>query len=961
MWLALLFQVSFGLEIFLVPHSHCDPGWIEPIDWYYDRQVRGIFNNILTLFEENLDRKIVWSETFFLKMFMEETDEANRQKLRDYVNSGRIEFVGGGFSQSDEANSDLESVTRQIENGHKYLQEEFGIGRVKVGWQIDPFGHSAMTPSLWEKFGYEYLVINRIDTELRDQLRREKSLEFLWKGANIGTTNGIFTHVLYEHYDPPEMLNPQNSAQCLRGNYDNSKVENCAQKLKEYATKHGSAYRTDKVMILYGDDFTYMNWDQAKQMYEKAEKLRDYINSGKLGDITMKIATASEYFEAVKQASPIVPLYKGDFFPYVTSGYYWTGFYTTWPEFKQEVFETHRLLRGAELALAIEEQEDIVPQEASVVLHHDGITGTCRPHVLSDYSRRLKIDKAKALKALQKVLKKTKLEEGIKIQGEFRVLELYNSLNWEREELLHVESANPYIEIIDWNLQSVPSQAVFDNVSGRFLVYFKLKLPALSFLSVFVKEYSERCPDCAVMSEKSEDNIKVSDKYNTILLNTEGYVEYIKNGKTFELKQKLVKYQGDQGGAYIYRPSSWSEELSDLSLDQVTVSKGPIVTFLQVVWRRERSYPSSKYYYQNIILHNSPSFIWKVGTYATRNEEILMRLTNSEMADEPWFITSNSGDLRYRRFYSPETSKQIGMNMYPIPGGLLVKSSDSFLRLHSKSFIGAGIHSKDSFELLLHRNLAQDDSRGLAHGVNDNTFVEHEFEVELAESFSQEHFWESYYRKTAPVLEFGVVSRSNFELSLGGLEDSTEVKGTWGFKTSHSLGISDKNVYLMGALVKNKEVILKVKNFSSKFQAIGWKGLEFKQKMTINGFEVPESVHSWITSTEMEYSKKPDSGFAYDLPSEAEESFTGKVLLEPNELVAYKVEFGEAATYLEDPPLRLDMKIDSFLAEKSIENSVAETTETEFKTFEYALVMVVSYATVFALCVYYVKKKVRRD
>lgn len=70
-------------------------------------------------------------------------------------------------------------VTRQLENGHQFLYEEFGIEKVRVGWQIDPFGHSALTPSLWSRFGYEYLVINRIDQEFKDQLISSSDLEFI--------------------------------------------------------------------------------------------------------------------------------------------------------------------------------------------------------------------------------------------------------------------------------------------------------------------------------------------------------------------------------------------------------------------------------------------------------------------------------------------------------------------------------------------------------------------------------------------------------------------------------------------------------------------------------------------------------------------------------------------------------------------------------------------------------------
>lgn len=54
--------VVFAFELFIVPHSHCDPGWLEPYEFYYDNDVRFILTNIVTLLQENPDRRFVWSE-----------------------------------------------------------------------------------------------------------------------------------------------------------------------------------------------------------------------------------------------------------------------------------------------------------------------------------------------------------------------------------------------------------------------------------------------------------------------------------------------------------------------------------------------------------------------------------------------------------------------------------------------------------------------------------------------------------------------------------------------------------------------------------------------------------------------------------------------------------------------------------------------------------------------------------
>lgn len=59
--LPLLLGVS-AYELFVVPHSHCDPGWLKPFDNYYNNYVRFILGNVITLLKENPDRRFVWSE-----------------------------------------------------------------------------------------------------------------------------------------------------------------------------------------------------------------------------------------------------------------------------------------------------------------------------------------------------------------------------------------------------------------------------------------------------------------------------------------------------------------------------------------------------------------------------------------------------------------------------------------------------------------------------------------------------------------------------------------------------------------------------------------------------------------------------------------------------------------------------------------------------------------------------------
>lgn len=68
------------------------------------------------------------------------------------------------------------------------LNDTFGkCGIPKIGWQIDPFGHSKEMASIFAQLGFDGLLLGRIDYQ--DKLRRfsTKTAEMVWRGsASLG-------------------------------------------------------------------------------------------------------------------------------------------------------------------------------------------------------------------------------------------------------------------------------------------------------------------------------------------------------------------------------------------------------------------------------------------------------------------------------------------------------------------------------------------------------------------------------------------------------------------------------------------------------------------------------------------------------------------------------------------------------------------------------------------------------
>jgi hypothetical protein len=63
--------------------------------------------------------------------------------------------------QNDEANPSLYGIVNQMTAGHEYLLQNFGV-QPRIAWQLDPFGHSSVSPTLFALMGFDALVINRI-------------------------------------------------------------------------------------------------------------------------------------------------------------------------------------------------------------------------------------------------------------------------------------------------------------------------------------------------------------------------------------------------------------------------------------------------------------------------------------------------------------------------------------------------------------------------------------------------------------------------------------------------------------------------------------------------------------------------------------------------------------------------------------------------------------------------------
>ncbi|XP_030049323.1 alpha-mannosidase 2 [Microcaecilia unicolor] len=421
------------LQVFVVPHSHNDPGWLKTFDEYFHDQTQHILNNMVVKLQENGKRKFIWSEISYFSKWWDGIDIQKREAVKRLIELGQFEIVTGGWVMPDEASSHYFSLIDQLIEGHQWLEKNLGV-KPKAGWAIDPFGHSPTMAYLLKRSGLSNMLIQRVHYSVKKYFATQKTLEFYWR-QNWGwdSNTDILCHMMpFYSYDVPHTCGPDPKICCqfdfkrLPGGRVScpwrvppeaihaGNVQHRALMILDQYRKKSKLFRTNVLLAPLGDDFRYSESSEWDQQYQNYQKLFDYMNSHPELHVKAQFGTLSDYFEALQKADtlnkrnnkPSFPVLSGDFFTYADrDDHYWSGYFTSRPFYKrlERVMESH--LRAAEilysLALVKSKKMRTFPSAEHYKLlvearrnfglfqHHDAITGTAKDWVVVDYGTRL--------------------------------------------------------------------------------------------------------------------------------------------------------------------------------------------------------------------------------------------------------------------------------------------------------------------------------------------------------------------------------------------------------------------------------------------------------------------------------------------------------------------------------------------------------------------------------------------
>ncbi|CAN7940010.1 unnamed protein product, partial [Ixodes hexagonus] len=774
-------------NVHILAHTHLDLGWLKTVDQYYagsknylaNAGVRYIFDGILPELEKDPSRRFIYVETGFFDMWWKHQSDSIKARFNKLVQSGQLEFISGGWVMNDEAGVHYSNTIDQMTYGIRRLKDNFGdCGIPRIGWQIDPFGHSREYASILAQIGMDGYFFGRLDYQDKTLRQKDKRMEFIWRASeNLGMTADIFTGILPSVYSPPSGFcfdvhcgddpivdDPES---------DEYNVPSRLAEFMKYVRKQQEYYKTNNMPVTMGNDFNYQS---PPHWFVNLDKLIKYANENSSAtNVNLLYSTPSCYLKSLYEANTTWSVKHDDFFPYASDPHsYWTGYFTSRPAFKYLDRYTNNLFQVSCLynmnaffsrwgtAGVVYSFLSVTGKALAVGQHHDAITGTAKQAVANNYVKHMSI-------GLQSSERHGSSRRPSSAAVTFVILPSRGALSFcgitttNRQELTFYEDPSfiyfyfPTGEARRAKCEKsiTPSEddehhGFTESTNPNTCILFPVMIKADAILAAInqqeirfparIVEVRRESPDFGGVSfacPKSKSGVGAASKrpVEDVRIDPNRPSGLLKamtwNTTKINVRQSFYWYEGMKGnntkfefrasGAYIFRPNG-----------KVPI---PIAKKAQGVMVQEVRQIFSDWLTQVIRVYKEEDFIeldWVVGPISVNDslgKEIVTRFDTDLQSHGDFYTDSNGREILKRtRDYRPTwplvNAEPVAGNYYPVNSRIYLKDEArdvQFTVLTDRSQGGSSL-ADGSLEVMVHRRLLHDDAFGVGEALNETYY-----------------------------------------------------------------------------------------------------------------------------------------------------------------------------------------------------------------------------------------------
>ncbi|MDZ8257419.1 alpha-mannosidase [Nostoc sp. ChiQUE01b] len=186
-------------KIFLLGHAHLDLAWLWPVSETWNA-AQNTFESVLKL-QEDFPELIFCHSSPALYAWIEEHRPDLFRAIQAQVAAGRWEVVGGMWVEPELNLITGESIVRQLLYGQRYIQEKFGKLST-VEWVPDSFGFCATLPQFFANAGIEYFVTQKL--RWNDTTKFDYGA-FWWRSPDGSEVFSLMSALIGEAIDPVKM------------------------------------------------------------------------------------------------------------------------------------------------------------------------------------------------------------------------------------------------------------------------------------------------------------------------------------------------------------------------------------------------------------------------------------------------------------------------------------------------------------------------------------------------------------------------------------------------------------------------------------------------------------------------------------------------------------------------------------------------------------------------------------